>query len=209
MKKITLNVYQFAELSEQAKQTAINNHRNKGYDYSFYFDEITSSVKAVIELFNLKTGREYTDIRTGHIEDNILQLSGARLYAYIVNNYGYALFKNKYIKTLDREVHWKQFVRTYFKNREGKVFTQIYSKINFDNSCILTGTCYDEDILKPVYDFLKNCTSSVTFEDIISHIESAIKKCYENTEEWVNSEEFISEELEANNYEFDEDGNEI
>lgn len=207
MKTIETTIYTFDELSESAKENAINNYRNKGYDNSFYFDEITESVKSVIELFNLKTGREYSDIRTSHIDDTILQLSGSRLYAYIINNYGSELFKPKYIKTINRELRCKQFICEARKDYEGKPYTQIYSKIKKDNSCTLTGVCYDEDILQPVYNFLNNCTSSTTFEDIISGIESAISNRYSSTEEWVNSEEFIKDEMENNNYEFTEDGN--
>ena len=66
MKTITVNLYKFSELSEEAKQTAIQEHRSKEQDYSFYTDEIVSSAEKVIELFDLKTGNRYSDIRTSH-----------------------------------------------------------------------------------------------------------------------------------------------
>lgn len=207
MKTKTINVYSFDELNEDAKEKAIDTYRNKGYDNQYYYDEITASVKAVIELFNLKTGRTYSDIRCSHIDDTILELTGVRLYKYLINNYYSDLFKPKYIKTIGRELRCKQFICKVSKNYKGEPYTQIFSKnrISQDN-CPLTGVCYDNDVLRPVYDFLKRPTKS-TFEELIREIESAITKCYDDSDEWLNSDEFIKDEIEANEYEFDEDGN--
>jgi hypothetical protein len=206
MKTIEIKLYSFDELSDEAKQKALDNYRNKNYDNSFYYDEINSSVEAVIELFNLKTGRDYSDIRTGHIDDCILELSGARLYKWLINNHYSDLFKGKYIKTLDRKLYCKQFICKHFKNHKGEDYTQLYSKVRFENSCVLTGVCYDEDILQPIYDFLKRPDKSVDYSDLIRGIESAIRKTYDNTEEWLNSDEYIIEEFEANEYDFTIDG---
>lgn len=205
---VRTKVYKFNELSEQAKQKAIDFYRNANYGSGHnqhYFDEVTDSVKAVIELFNLKIGREYTDIRTSHIDDNILELKGIRLYKYLINNYYNQLFTPTYIKILDRPVKWKQFICKVIKGQSGE-YTQIYSKQKRDNSCVLTGICYDMDILDPIYSFLKYPDKNVTFADLMSDIESAISKTYDNTEEWINSDEFIKDEIEANEYEFTQDG---
>lgn len=204
---IRTKVYKFNELSQDAQQKAINYWRNENNDceYQTYFDEITDSVKAVVELFNLKTGKVYRDIRTSHIDDNILELKGVRLYKYIVNNYYNDLFKPKYIKTLDRPVKWKQFLCKIHKGRNGE-FTQIYSKLRKENCCVLTGICYDDDILAPVYEFLKRPDKNTTFADLISDIESAINKTYTDTEDYINSDEYIKETIEANEYEFLKDG---
>ncbi len=75
-----------------------------------------------------------------------------------------------------------------------------------DNSCVLTGVCYDQDILQPIYDFLKLPGKTTTFEDLIKDIENAISQTFRNNEEWVNSTEYITETIEANEYEFTKDG---
>jgi hypothetical protein len=203
----TTEIYSFNELSNEAKVTAINEYRYERHDENFYFDEITESVTKLIDLFNFKTGDSYTDIRTSNIDDNILELSGTRLYKWLINNYYNDLFKGKYINTLDRKVFYKSFVCKQYKNHAGNVFTQLYSKLKIDNSCVLTGVCYDDDILKPIYQFLERPDKSTTWEDIINDIASAIEQLYNDTDEWINSDEFISETLEANNYEFTKDGN--
>ena len=211
MRTIRTKVYQFSELSESAKESAINQYRNSGYEYQYYYDEIIESVKAVCELFNLKTGREWTDIRTSHIDDNILELKGVRLYKYIVNNYWGNLYKRKFLGSIgDNRVIKHRMSKTNFydmsKGARVNSSNFIYSNIQFDNCCTLTGVCYDNDILQPIYDFLKRPNLSTTFEDLIQEIESAISRTFDNTETWLNSDEFIRDEIEANEYEFKADG---
>lgn len=208
---IRTKVYQFSELSEQAKQKSINQYRNSEQYNQHYYDEIIDSVKAVCELFNLKTGREWTDIRTSHIDDNILELKGVRLYKYIVNNYWSNLYKRKFLGSIgDNRVIKHRMSKTNFydMSKGARVSSSnfIYSNVRFDNSCTLTGVCYDNDILQPIYDFLKRPDLSTTFEDLMQEIESAISKTFDNTEEWLNSDEFIKDEIEANEYEFKADG---
>jgi len=206
MRTIRTKIYKYSELTEQGKASAIENYRNSGYDNQFYYDEIIESVKAVAELLNFKFGREYTDIRTGNIDDNILQLSGVRLYKYLVNNYYSDLFKPSYIKIIHRSVYWKQFICERGKGQNGE-YTQIYSRMRISkDNCPLTGVCYDADILAPIYDFMAKIGTSTTFEDLINDISNAISKCFESTENWLNSKEFITSEFEANNYEFTQDG---
>lgn len=211
MRTIRTKVYQFGELSKDAQQKAISQFRNMGNDNQFYFDEIIESVKAVCELFNLKTGRQWSDIRTSHIDDDILQLSGIRLYKYIVNNYWNSLYKRKFFGSIgDNRVIKHRMSKTNFydmgKGARVNSSNFIYSNVQFDNSCTLTGVCYDNDILQPVYDFLKRPDPSTTFEHLIQEIESAISKTFDNTEEWLNSDEFIQNEIESNEYEFKADG---
>lgn len=206
MRTVRTKVYKFNELSKQAKENAIGNYRNRGYDYQHYYDEITESVKALCNLFNLKTGRQWSDLRLSHIDDNIIELKGVRLYKYLVNNYYNDLFTPKYIKAIDRELKCKQFVCEVRKDYKGEKYTQLFSKQFRTNSCVLTGVCYDDDILHPIYDFLKKPDKDTTFESLFNDVAHAISKCYDNTEEWVNSDEFIKDEIEANELEFTKDG---
>ncbi len=206
MKTIEIKLYQFSELSDEAKETAMRNFDNSNDAY-YDYEEINGSIKAMAELFGLKFGREYSDLRTGHIADNILNLSGARLYTYLINNYYSDLFKPKYIKIIDRHVFWKPFI---CKRANGKVtpeYTQIFSKSFVDNDCVLTGVCFDNDVLQPVYDFIKRPTND-TFEELINDISNAISALYRRTEDYYNSREYIIETFEANDqWEFTEDGN--
>ena len=206
MRTVKTKVYLFNELSEEAKETAIENYRNKDYDNSVYYDDITESVKAVIDLFNLSTGREYSDIRTDSIDDTILELSGARLYTYLINNYYSDLFKPEYIKTLDREFKANAFICKVKTNHKGEKYTQIFSKFKVSNECVLTGVCYDNNILEPIYSFLKKPTNE-TFEDLLQDIGHAISRAYSDMEEWLYSVEYITDSIQGNDYEFTKEGN--
>lgn len=212
MREVITNVYSFDELNETAKQKAITQHRQDGDFNQFYFDEIIESVKKMANLFNLKFGKEYTQIRTSHIEDNILELKGIRLYKYLVNNYWSSLYKRKFLGTIgDNKIITHRMSKTKFYDikKGAKVNSSnfIFSNINFENSCVLTGVCYDNDILQPIYDFLATPSKETTFEDLINGIENSIKKCFNDVEAWINSDEFITETIVANEYEFTIDGN--
>jgi len=211
MRTIRTKVYQFSELSKAAQSKAIESVRNSESDNQHYFNEVIESVKAVCEVFNLKTGRQWSDIRTSHIENNILKLKGIRLYKYIVNNYCSSLYTRKFLGCIgDNKVIKHRMSKTHFydmsKGARVNSSNFIYSNTQYDNSCTLTGVCYDMDILQPVYDFLQRPDLSTTFEGLMQQIESAISKTFDNTETWLNSDEFIKDEIEENEYEFKADG---
>ncbi len=201
---IRTKVYKFNELSESGKEKAIEWYRNGSDDAEIYSGEIIDSIKAVAKLFDLKFGREYTDIRTSHIDDSILKLQGARLYKYIINNYSRDWIKANYIsKHTDGSIKNSDFQYKYdcVKYRKSRI-----SVTNNLENCPLTGVCYDMDIMQPVIDFLKKPNTSTNFEDLMQEIEGAISKTFDNNEEWVNSAEFITENIVANEYEFTIDG---
>lgn len=201
MRTIETKAYTFSELSEQAKQVALNSVREID---NFYAEEIIGSIKAITELFDIKTGNEWTDFRTGHIDDDILGLSGIRLLKYLTNNYWQSLFSGKYYSL------WSKTEVSYKYYKEGfPVLKSRHSKVMFNNDCTLTGVCYDNDILKPVYDFMQNPCKHTTFEDLIQEMENAAEQCFIDAEEWVNSEEYLTETIEANGYEFTQDGQRI
>ena len=201
MRTIQTKVYTLNELSEDAKEAALNSAREID---NFYADDIINSIKAITELFDIKTGNEWTDFRTGHIDDDVLGLSGIRLLKYLTNNYWHSLFRGKYYSL------WSKTEVSYKYHKEGyPVLKSRRSKVMFNNDFTLTGICYDNDILKPVYEFMQNPYKHTTFEDLIKEMENAAYQCFIDAEEWVNSEEYLTETIEANGYEFTEDGQRI
>jgi hypothetical protein len=70
----------------------------------------------------------------------------------------------------------------------------------------LTGVCYDDDILRPVYDFLAKPCQYTTIQDIFEQIGEAIAKTFADFEEWINSNEYITYLLECDFYDFTTDG---
>lgn len=197
---VTIQTFKFSELSELSKQVAINDYRNSNYPDDYLYEEIKESCTAVAELFNFNFGREYSDIRTGHIDSSILELSGVRLYKYILNNFWNDLFKRKYLGCIgDNKVIKHRMSKTSFydvtKGARVSSSNFIYSNISYNNQCTLTGVCYDNDILEPIYEFLKKPCKHTNFEGLLNYIGNAIDKVFRNTEEYTNSDSYITDVL--------------
>jgi len=214
MKTIEIQIYKFDELSESAKQNAINEYR-KNDSYDFIYSDAENTVKAFCNAFNVKTSyRSWLDCNTSNIEDDILNLTGLRLRKYLINNFGSTLYKRKYLK-IGKVTEAKKPFHPMRKNNEikhglnkGKFYTSYYSNFsNLGNDCNLTGMCYDCDIMQPIYDFLElRSFDNTNFEDILNDCFDAMRKTIDNEIDYRYTEEFIIEEIKANDYDFTVDG---
>lgn len=166
MKTLTIKTYKFEELSEEVQNRLIENY-TPFTDY--IYDDAYKTVKKFNELFDISEGSlSWLDFKT-NFDENVEQLTGLRLRKYIINNYGYALFKHKYIGNL--------------KNREK--FTPVYSKIQKDNCCVLTGVCYDDSMLMPIYKFIEY-KNPIEFKNYT--IEDLIEDCFDNLKQDIEDE---------------------
>ena len=197
MRQATIDLYKFNELSDEAKQTVIEAYRNEYCDYNSYgwHQENDESLTAFCDLFNINI-RSY-DIDRGHInfinftinhDSDILHLEFLRLRTYLLNNYGYILYKPKYLKHI-----------------KGKPY---YSKCQTESyNCNLTGYCFDDHLLDEIYKFIKN-PDNRSFEELISDCLYSWIFAYRNEIEHIHSDEYITEELIAMGYEYYENGTE-
>jgi hypothetical protein len=194
---ICKTVYKFDELSDKAKEKALEWARTS-LDYG-RSDENADTLKAFCDIFPVKVKSwEYgwgTNISYSlTCDDEVENLSGIRLAKYIWNNYKADIYKGKYYSTKGQYIDGKY---TY-KYR--------HSKIILEASCALTGYCIDEDILQPIYDFLKNPKAGVTFAELIDDCLHAWLKACEDDYEAYYSDESLADHITANEYEFYEDG---
>lgn len=153
----TINVYQFSELSDQAKETAISNYRSKGFEYHWQ-DESHDSLNAFCALF------------------------GVSVKDYSIGTYGHS-----YIKTDADNSHFRGWDKA-------KVATIPE---------FLTGYCLDCDFIeafKKEFDRTGNVLGA--FNDAIDAGLSAWIKDLE----WQESDECIIDCIEANEYQFLENG---
>jgi hypothetical protein len=214
MKTIEVKVYSFNELSEEAKNVAIENFRSQGVETSFIYDDAYQTVKKANDLFNISEGRNnWLDFNLNNIDDNILELKGLRLRKWLINNFGEQLYKHKFYTSIgDNKIinHPCVKVNKYDISKGARVSSSnfYYSRIQKDNSCVLTGVCYDDDFLQPIYDFIDNYkaksdyNSYQDFENLLTKCFSSLNQSIENEVDYRNSDEAISEDLEANEYEF-------
>lgn len=184
----TYNIFLLAELSTAARETAYSEWLST-FEYSWSSDN-RNTLDAFERIFNIKVTNwsydacEYSYRFTSQYSAEEEELSGIRLLKYLVNNYWHTLFKPKayYLKG------------NYKKRRKSRVFT--------DNCCVLTGYCADEDILRPIYDFLKAPDTRTTLYDLMDKcLDSFFKSCRDDME-FQCSEESFEESCAANDYEF-------
>lgn len=176
---ITYKIYQFSELSEEAKQTAVNWFRY-GNDYQHVWDDIEASLIG------------FRDALPNPPENE--DLSGYRLRTWIINNFINDIEKGKYYSTGQKWIDGK----FYYKSRR--------SKIQMEICCPFTGVCYDMDILGPILDFVKDPNQCDTWDDLVRECECAAHATYDNQIEAMQEDEYCIESIEANEYEFNEDG---
>lgn len=124
------------------------------------------------------------------------------------------------MKTIIKEIKVYQFdelteeAKQNAINKYSERLNFYYSRIQKENCCILTGMCYDDDFLKPIYDFVYNfrefpSANYQTFEDLIQYCFDSLKSSIESEIEYRESREAIEEEIQENCMEFTEDGNEF
>ena len=176
MKTIKINIYKFDELSETAKEKALNDYRN---DFDFFWtDEGFESIEKGLDYFDFSIHDyeiDYLDINRCFIKidnnesQNIENIEYIRLYKYLVNNY------------LD------------------------YKPELLKGNCPFTGYCVDESFLDPIRKFI-NKPYSINFRELMDEcVYSALKDIVSDCE-YQYSDEGIIETILANDYDFTEDG---
>jgi len=197
MRTIRIKAYKFNELSEEAKQYAINKYRNQtvqNNDYAWQGENI-ETVKSFCKIFPVELNRRAEGfIFTG--EDRIADLTGHRLATYLWNNYRPEIYRPKQ--------YWictgrKNTVGANAKHRNSNIFI-------IEDGCPLTGYCLDNAILKPVFDFMRRPDLYTDFKDLMFDCFHAWEEAVKYDQQWQISDEYISETIEANDYEFTADG---
>lgn len=217
MRTIETKAYKFDELSEEAKQTAINEFVNNPIDNSFIYDEAHNTVKKFHEIFGTSEGnRSWLDFNVNSVDDNLLELKGQRLRTYILNNFGDSLFTPKFIGSLktNNYVTHKRIKSPKEVNSIGNRFNPYYSGVQKDNCCVLTGVCYDDSLLQPMYEFLEgklrpDYDKYQDFENLINDCFESLKNDIDSEESAMMEDDYIIDHIEANEYEFTEDGIQI
>jgi len=211
METVEIKLYKFSELSEEVKEKAINQYRENEYKHTPWFiDEVNQCFEKFADIFsiewrNIDYEEPYRNDYHLTFDDNILNLTGQRLATYIWNNYKSDLFKHKYLKSFDDHKNHKR-VKNYTAKRTGNKYCSYYSAIQLDNSCVLTGMCYDHNILDPIYEFLNKPNDRIDFETLLNDCINSLCHAVSSEIEYQYSDEAITETIEANDYDFTEDG---
>jgi hypothetical protein len=208
MRTIELKVYTFDELSEQAKEKARKWYRNEIQDFDWMYDDAQCTAIEFEKHFptSSRASNSWLDAYT-IIGDEVEALRGQRLKTYIRNNYGHILFKGKYYGKLVNTHKDGTPIEKCKEHPAGVRHVKRYSKIFKGRNCNLTGHCYDEDMLDPLYQFLEGTNyQSYSFSDLLEECYRSLEKSLKDEEEYRSEDSYIDEEIEGNNYEFNEKG---
>ena len=195
MKTIEVNLYEFSELSQQAKDK-VRNWIYTGLDY--LTDDVQRSLNAFCELFNVRYWSiDYEEPYRNKYEINVPEyaedLKGVRLATYLYNNYLKKLYKGKFFSKdyyIDGKYHYK------FK------YSNWYKEI----SSPFTGCCYDEFLLYAIVKFCDKPNDKYSFESLIDECIFDLCKAVQSEIEYRLTDEAIIEDCEANEYFFTESG---
>jgi hypothetical protein len=203
MKTITLNVCKFSELSDSAKQRAIEDFRSVEAQADPFGRERCDTLQAFQKLLGLTVDFDqygnYSIKYNSSWTEERLNLKGFRAVSFFWNNIGGDVFRGKY---------YSKYVP-----KNGNDYYNIHrrSKQFMVSDWPLTGVCYDGDILGPIIDFMtlkfpRKWIFSFTVEDIINKCVHAFIKACESEDEQHLSDKSIIELIEDNDWEFLEDG---
>ncbi len=193
MRTVEVKIYKFEELSEEAKERAINAHRDINDNC---YNEYEATLKAFEKVF------PHPD---KGVDEDVLSMSVNRLRTWVINNFWDEIHKGKYYSLWSKEQP---------KDNTYGVLKARYSRIIWERSCPLTGMVFDMDVLEHVYKFLDNDPNlkdyysevnydySVLYYDCIQSLEST----YDKHSEHQRSDVMVADTLVANEYEFTESG---
>ena len=205
MKTKTIEIYSLDELTERAQRNAYQNWLNKGYGVNHWQHENRQALDKFFEHFPCGVSRrgnyEFTE------SEQIANLSGVRLATYLWNNYKIILFKGKYfgnLKNGQKETRHPRIESQWLKDVE-RYFKPYHSAIILETSCVLTGYWIDDEILKPIYDFLKK-PDSTDFKQLLYECFQSWEQACERDDEHQSSFEAFKDDCAANEFEFLENG---
>lgn len=224
------NVYEFDELSDEAKQKAIKGQRDFEMETENpWGGEWRNTMHKIEELFDIEVdfdsyNRHSISWRKWWNKDygeESLALTGNRALSFLWNNYGRDICPGKYYGKLVPCPKSKE-------HPVGLRHVKRYSKCTPESfNCPLTGVCYDNDALEPLWRFLEGkdddpktdspCSKFFsgfkthifkcrTVKDIIENCVDSLCDAWEREEEYRLSDEGLIESIKGNGYEYYDDG---
>ena len=180
----TKALYTFDELSEEAKQHAIEKEiENCGYAYN---DDYRNTLNAFCDLFGVKIGiweigtyGGYSFSVSDYGRGNIAECENYRLSKYLTNN-------NLYLYKWDKKYHDLKF---------------------FTEHCGLTGYCADYIILLPMLECQQYKRIFSSYEEMIDCCLDEFFCAWLEDMKYQETPEYFAELAAANDWEFDEGGN--
>jgi len=191
MREVTVKLYKFHELSDESKARALDKQREFVNKDTYHMDEIVDSLKGLFKAAGVKltdwslgsyNRYNHVDFDMGDAGD----LKGPRAMAWIENNL-LAGLRHKAPVTVQQHKDYKAYGYT----------------VGAVNECPFTGICYDMDFLDAL---LKDVKDGETLKDAFRGLADVCGKLIEDEHEYRLKDSSLIEDIEANDYEYTEDG---
>lgn len=209
MREIKFNIYQYDELSAEAKEKAVDNVRETigSMLCDFDADEYRSALKEIEKIFEIKVydwsvGYPGTYSRWRFNENSrFSDMSDEPKYLvrYLDEVERYCR-KGKYYSSSFRKVPVDK------EHPAGLAYTKRYSKVMFERNCCLTGTWTSavvDDYMEKRWDYVRRHR---TIEDFVDDMLYNFFKQWERDQECNYEDDAIIDTILGNDYEFTEDG---
>ncbi len=199
---IEKTVYKFNELSQTAKENAVENY-NYTTDYTPQADEINQSFdKADVLYSELEELSDYIHNQVYSWEGEYLV--GFRLFKWLNNNMStWWEQRVSYKKTSNGNAKSTSTYTDYAKDTYRLSNVQLTQ--NSLENCPLTGCTWDFEAMNSIIDFMKKPNNTTTIQDLIDDRNTRSSVLDKNHEE-TTTFEYVSEEIKVHDYEFYEDG---
>lgn len=189
MKTITVNLYSFNELKEQAREKV--REAWKAIDSDPYSEENLGSIEAMAVALSCSVGYKYGEFAyfNPSLDSTVLELSGTRALAYIENNFITPNEKGRYYSG---EAHYNDNKITKRLHR--------YSNCTKEFSCPFTGYYLDDCMMDALMWFKKQLRANqdITVGSYINELSFIVSKILDDEEEYMQTPEYLDEMIEAN-----------
>lgn len=202
MKEVKVKLFPFAELKEEIQEIIINERQSRiDFAEPFYYEH-EETLKAFEELMGIKVKNwtidsyrynyriEYairaymTDGYCHDVEGE--EIKGKYLWRYLMNNVYDDVFPRKTFIKYDAGYNSEK--HRWNKQRTSRVIREQW------NECVLTGVCYDCDILEPIAKYLsKPIDDNYTLDDIVHDCLDNFFSAWQKEIEYYNSYEGVKE----------------
>jgi hypothetical protein len=203
MKEATVKLYRFDELEEKIQDIIIAEQQYHRDFSESYGAEHEATLDAFEELMGIKIKNWSVDSCTYNyrVEYEVYAFcAGKYLWRYVMNNvYDDFLPRKVFYKS---ESGYNSEKHRWNKQRTSKVIRRRW------NECVLTGVCYDCDILKPIATYLsKPYSESYNLDDLVHDCLDNFFYAWQREIEYCNSYEGVKEWLtEFDGHEYYENG---
>ena len=198
MKTVEVNVYQFDELSDEAKEKAREWYRNGSFNYEwwdFLYDDFKERAKEVgFDVTNIYFRGFWSQGDGAMFEYDYMR---DKLRLEFINQLGLSAMRKDWLinntMTSGRGKHRGLYYHE--KSCDHDIYWEV------DNGDLAYGTLFYSWLESFDSDFVDFVTDK--YEDLCHELYKSLEKEYE----YLNSDEAVDESLIVNEYEFDEDGN--